>query len=212
MTSKSSTKPKRPRLTRTIDPDDLRKYYWLKAELAQFCQQLGIPGSGRKLDILNRIEVLLRTGKTIKPERIVLGANSADGLPRGFGRRLSNAGVLTLKTSVVNFKSDQRTREFFESVIGQHFHFTAHLNQFMRGRSDLTYGDLVKEWLAERELRKDKSYKPPIMKSCEYNQYIRDYFADPMNRGKSLKDAIGSWNRAKRQAGPRVYSAPRHRK
>jgi hypothetical protein len=107
----------------------------------------------------------------------------------------------------VNFKSDQRTREFFESVIGPHFHFTAHLNQFMRGRHNLTYDDLVQEWLAERERRKDRSYKPAIMKSCEYNQYIRDFFEDPPNRGKSLKDAITSWNKTKRQPGRRRYSS-----
>jgi hypothetical protein len=196
---------KRPRLSRAIDPKDLHRYYWLKAELVQFCHQLGIAGSGRKLEILKRIEVFLRTGKTIPHERIALGARGPSP------SQAPNGEALTLASPVVNFKSDQRTREFFESVIGPHFHFTAHLNQFMRGKDDLTYGDLVKEWLAERERRKDKSYKPAIMKSCEYNQYVRDFFADPMNHGKSLKDAIASWNKTRRQAGSRRYSSA-HRK
>jgi hypothetical protein len=194
---------RRPRLNRAIDPQDLHTYYWLKAELVQFCHHLGIPGSGRKLEILKRIEVFLRTGKTIPHEPLVFGARqTSPGHPLG-----SEGEALTLASHVVNFRSDQRTREFFESVIGPHFHFTAHLNQFMLGRDDLTYGDLVQEWLAERQRRKDKSYKPVIMKSGEYNQYIRDFFADPTNEGKSLKHAIAGWNKAKRQVGPRRYSS-----
>jgi hypothetical protein len=196
---------KRPRLVRALDPGDVRRYYWLKEELTQFCRQLGIPASGRKLEILKRIEVFLRTGKVIRPERIILGANEDKSESRGAASKAD----LTLATPVVNFKSDQRTREFFESIIGPQFHFTAHLNQFMRGREDLTYGDLVKEWLAERERRKDKSYKPEIMKSGEYNRYIRDFFANRSNQGKTLKDAIASWNKVKRLAGPRVYSPRR---
>jgi hypothetical protein len=201
---KASTRRKGA-LVRGLNPDDLRRYYWLKEELAQFCHQLGIPASGRKLEILRRIEVYLRSGKVLRPERIVLGATNNHSASQADACNQK----LTLASPVVNFKSDQRTREFFTSVIGPHFHFTAHLNQFMRGRDDLTYGDLVKEWLAERERRKDKSYKPRIMKSCEYNQFIRDYFADPGNLGKKLTDAISCWERLKKLPGPRVYSGRR---
>jgi len=174
----------------------------------EFCHRLGIPASGRKLEILSRIEVYLKTGKVLRPERIILGAPKSNSTTQSEGRHQA----LTLTAPVVNFKSDQRTRVFFISVIGPQFHFTAHLNQFMRGRHDLTYGDLVKEWLAERDRRKDKSYKPRIMKSGEYNQFIRDFFTDPNNRGKKLIDAVSSWERVKKLPGPRVYSRSRNPK
>ena len=205
MSQKKTPIRRKAGLVRGLNPDDLRRYYWLKKELVQFCHQLGVPASGRKLEILRRIEVYLKTGKVLPPERIVLGAPNNSSASQADGRNRK----LTLATPVVNFKSDQRTRDFFTSVIGPQFHFTAHLNQFMRGRHDLTYGDLVKEWLAERDRRKDKSYKPRIMKSGEYNQFIRDFFADPANLGKRLTDAVSSWERVKRLPGPRVYSSSR---
>jgi hypothetical protein len=47
-----------------------------------------------------------------------------------------------------------------DAVIGPHFHFTVHLQRFRRARAEqtLTYGDLAREWIAEFERRKDKSY------------------------------------------------------
>jgi hypothetical protein len=192
---------KRPKhLTASIDIADLRNFYWWKEELVDFCVSQGIPATGRKLEILQRIETFLRTGKVLRPQPTVLGA---------MGKRSDQP--LTLTSPVVNFKSDQRTREFFKKVIGPEFHFTAYLNAFMKGRNNLTYGDLVKEWLAERERRKNKSYRPPIMKSCEYNQFIRDFFADTGNRGKSMRDAVALWKRIRQNHGPRKY-APADRK
>jgi len=184
-----------------IDVKDLHDYYWVKDELVAFCKRYGLPTGGRKLEILDRIEIFLKTGRVVQPKPAPLGAKREGGTT---GQQLK-AEPLTLDTTVVEFKSDSRTREFFKSVIGPEFHFTAHLNDYMRGRSDLTYGDLVKEWLAERERRKDKTYKPNIMKSCEYNQFIRDFYADETNKGKPLREAVNAWNEVKRQQGPRKY-------
>jgi SAP domain-containing protein/uncharacterized protein DUF6434 len=201
LTQDDQRSQKRPKhLTASININDLRNFYWWKEELVRFCISQGIPATGRKLDILKRIETFLRTGKVLRHKQPVLGAA---------GKRPDQP--ITLASPVVNFKSDQRTREFFQKVIGPEFHFTAYLNTFMRGRNDLTYGDLVKEWQAERERRKDKSYRPPIMKSCEYNQFIRDYFADAANRGKTMRDAVGLWKRVRGKHGPRKY-APEDRK
>jgi hypothetical protein len=65
------------------------------------------------------------------------------------------------------------------------FHFTYYLNQFRLARQNLKYGELVDEWLAERERRQAPSYKPAIAEHGEYNRYIRDFFADEQNKGKS---------------------------
>jgi len=189
-----SEKEKRPELSVDMDVSALRDYYWLKEELLQFCKKNGIPASGKKLEILARIEVFLKTGKIGKPKKKKRGKSRAD-----------SEKPLSLDTPVINFKSDQKTREFFESAIGPHFHFTAHLNQFRRENDNLTYGDLVSEWLAEKERRKNGSYRAKIMKSCEYNQFIRDFFADENNQGKSFQDAVAAWNEIKKKHGPRKY-------
>ena len=194
----------RPSLSADMKIADLRNYYWLKEELVVFARQLGISANGKKLEILARIEIFLNTGQTGKPE---VRQEDAARTIRKQKKRDSDA-PLTLDTPMINFKSDQATRQFFESVIGPHFHFTAHMGDFMREHegTTLTYGDLVREWEAEHERRKNATYRPPIMKSCEYNQFIRDFFADEQNRGKKLGDAIAAWNEVKHKPGARIYT------
>jgi len=80
-----------------------------------------------------------------------------------------------------------------------------HLNQFRLARKSFTYGDLVGEWLAEYERRRNPDYKAPIASQGKYNRYIGDFFADEETRGKSLRDASTSWNLAKRTGGDRAY-------
>ena len=121
------------------------------------------------------------------------------GCPRDSDRELRRS------TRVVNYKSDDRTRAFFEAQIGPHFHFTYRLNQYRLAHDNLTYGDLVDEWVAEYERRKNPRYKAPIASHGEYNQYIRDFFADGRNKGKPLRAAVASWNTAKRARGDRRY-------
>ena len=62
----------------------------------------------------------------------------------------------------------------------------------------------VDEWQREHQKRKNKNYKPDIMKSCEYNQYIRDFFAN--NTVYSLKDSVRCWKYKKSIAGNNKYS------
>ena len=177
-----------------MNPDDLRSFYWLKTELAAFARRLGLPAEGHKPELLMRIERRLRG----LPE------------PQERGRRRADDGrdsdkLLERSSPVVNYKSDDRTRAFFASQIGPHFHFTYHLNQYRLAKKRLTYGDLVDEWLAEYARRKTRDYKAPIASQGEYNQYVRDFFEDPINQGKGLRAAVVSWNVAKRGWGERLY-------
>jgi hypothetical protein len=109
------------------------------------------------------------------------------------------------ETPVVNYKSDDKTRDFFTRDIGPHFHFTYHLNQYRLANANLTYGDLIREWVAEYERRQDPKYRAPTASHGEYNRYIRDFFSDERNKGKSLRDAVASWNAAKRGRGDHRY-------
>ena len=54
---------KRPNLNKDINLKDFKDFYWLKEELVTFCREIGINSSGGKIDIANKIEVYLRTGK-----------------------------------------------------------------------------------------------------------------------------------------------------
>jgi hypothetical protein len=173
---------------------DFRAHYWTMAELASFARRLGLPARGPKPELVVRVERRLR-GLVNAPER---------PRKRASGPRDSDS-PLRRSTPVINYKSDEKTRAFFKSQIGPHFHFTYHLNQYRLARKSLTYGDLVEEWSAEYERRRGPDYKAPIASQAEYNRYIRDFFADEKNRGRSLRDAATSWNAAKRIRGNRRY-------
>jgi hypothetical protein len=158
-------------------------YYWLKADLTRFARQLGLPTDGYKPELSARIErrlLGLPDLPVLKPPR--------SPLPRDSDK------PLLLTTPVINYKSDSRTREFFKSQIGPEFHFTYHVNQFRLANEGLSYGDLVNEWVEERERRQSKDYQAPIAEHGRYNRFIRDYFADEDNKGKTLQDAAISWN------------------
>ncbi|GAA4462955.1 hypothetical protein GCM10023189_40320 [Nibrella saemangeumensis] len=191
------TKGVRPALTPETSIADFRNFYWYKEELIKFCATHGIPVSGMKHELYERIEEFLRTGK-VKKEK----------LARKIAAATIRTSPLTLDTLVnETYRCNNETRNFFKSVIGAHFHFTAHLQAFLKANRDcgLTYGDLAKEWEAEYERRKDKSYKAPIMKTWEYNQFTRDYLADTSNKGKGIKEAAAAWKKIRANKGPRTY-------
>ncbi|HEY4624248.1 MAG TPA: cytoplasmic protein, partial [Solibacillus sp.] len=39
----------------------------------------------------------------------------------------------------------------------------------------------------------------------EYNQFIRDFYADSNNQGKSREEAIAAWNDIKKRPGSNKY-------
>jgi hypothetical protein len=174
---------------------DFRDCYWMKDDLIAFARRLGVPTHGYKPELVARIERRLRGQPDPQepPKRRKAGRDSDKPITR--------------RTRVVNYKSDDRTRAFFEKEIGPHFHFTYHVNQYRLRNPGLTYGDLVDEWIAEETRRKTPGYKAPIASHGEYNRHIRDFFADPANRGRTLHDAIASWKKAKRARGDRSYRA-----
>ena len=185
---------RRPTLVPGISVTEFRAYYWWKTELIQFARRLGLPAQGHKPQLSARIERRLQ-GLPDRPKPTQKRAN----VPRDSDRPLRR------ETRVNNYKSDDKTRAFFKGHIGPHFHFTYHLNQFRLAREGLTYGDLIDEWLAEYERRKTPSYQSPIASHGEYNRYIRDFFDDERNKGKSFQDAVASWNAIKHERGDRHY-------
>ena len=173
---------------------EFRAYYRMKADLVRFARRLGLPTHGYKPELVARIERRLQ-GLAALPES-ALEPSNADR---------DSDSPLHRDTPVVRYMSDAKTRAFFESQIGPGFHFTYRLNQYRLAHRTLTYGDLVDEWIAERDRRRSSSYKAEIAQYGKYNRFIRDYFADDLNRGKSLRDAAAAWNEIKTRKGDPRY-------
>jgi hypothetical protein len=189
---------RKPKLEPEMSVADFADYYWLKADLVEFAKRLGLPTHGYKPELSARIGRRLRG----LDDRGDSKQQPAKG-PRDSERTLRR------DTRVVNYRSDAKTRAFFESQIGPGFHFTYHVNQFRLSHDGLTYGDLVDEWIAERDRRRGEGYEAPIAEHGKYNRYIRDFFADPDNEGKSLLDAVASWNSIKESRGDLRYKPRR---
>lgn len=184
----------RPILSKELYPQDFRNYYWLKEELQTFCRENGMRVSGSKMELTERISVFLQTGevqspiqKRTSPSKKVITTN------------------LSLDTIISdNHRCSQAVRAFFQSVI-PNFHFSTFIQNYFRENAGKTYSDVVNAWHEEEEQKKDPAYQRQIGSQFEYNQFIRDYFADPTNKHKSRADAIEAWHTIKRLPGSNKY-------
>ena len=180
----------RPNLIKEMSIKDFKDYYWLKEELQNFCRENGMSASGSKLEISERIETFLMTGEIKKPLRK--------------SRVIKNEepqSELSLDTVITeNHRCSQDVRAFFKSVIPK-FHFSTYIQNYFKNNIGKTYRDVVDAWYEEEERKKDPSYKKTIAPQFEYNQFIRDFFADPKNQGKSRDEAIEAWNKIKKLPG-----------
>ena len=95
-----------------------------------------------------------------------------------------------------NVVCSQELRAFFVEHIWKGFHFKAEFQDWLHSNAGKTFRDAVS---AYHSIEHPKEIKPQF----EYNQYIRDFFAD--NKGASLKDAIRCWHWKKLQPGSHRY-------
>ncbi|RUT00143.1 hypothetical protein DSM106972_075910 [Dulcicalothrix desertica PCC 7102] len=186
----------RPNLTKYISVKDFRDYYWLKKELQLFCRENGISTSGSKIEISNRIETYLTTGK-VKKTIINLRVD----------KKIKSQEDLSLDTVIVeNHRCSQDVRAFFETVIPK-FHFSTYIQNYFKNNVGKNYCDVVTAWYEEEERKKDPSYKKNIAPQFEYNQFTRDFFADLNNQGKNREEAIEAWNQIKKLPGSNKYKS-----
>lgn len=191
----------KPKLTKEISLPNFKNHYWLKVELIKFCQANELSTVGSKQELVHRIEAFITTGCKIN-----LKINQLDTFR-------DSQQPIKVDTLVRNYKNDAATRRFFVEQIGKHFRFNAFLRQFTNKHNisaGLTYGDLVKGWLAEESKKKDPHYKSDIDKQFEYNQFTRDFFAN--EKGKTQLDVIQAWNILKTLPGEKTYAHYKRRR
>jgi hypothetical protein len=185
----------RPNLTRDLSVNRFKEFYWLKEELQSFCRENGISASGSKIEISNRIETFLQTGEIRRPAK-----------KSKMTKKMELQVDLTLDTIITeNHRCSQNVRAFFKTMIPR-FHFSAYIQNYFKNNIGKTYRDVIDAWYEEEKRKKDPSYKKNIAPQFEYNQFIRDFFADPKNQGKSRKDAIEAWNSIKKLPGSNKYT------
>ncbi len=179
----------RPDIRTLADSTEFREYYYLKEELVSFCREKGLPVSGGKPELTERIARFLDSGEI--PD--VKKPHKASGKPA------SDGGFSSDSIIGENVVCSEKLREFFRREIGDSFSFGVPFQKWLRANPDKTLGEAV---AAYREIKKDKN-KTDIDKQFEYNTYIRDFFAD--NKGLTLNDAIKCWKYKKSLRGHNRY-------
>lgn len=178
----------RPELTSETNADTFRDFYYLKEELVQFCRKNGLPASGSKQELTERIAHFLETGK-------VLNATT---------QKKASAAVGDITESTVieeNIVCSEKHRAFFKDKIGKSFSFNVAFQKWLKNNSGKTYADAIRAY--HKILEEKKKGRTVIDKQFEYNTYIRDFFAD--NQDKCLADAIKCWKYKKSLAGHNRY-------
>jgi hypothetical protein len=176
-----------------IDPkitiSKFQAIYYYKQELVEFCIENKIPYSGlMKIDLEANIIAFLQGSKPIINPKIK---------PKNWTQdKLQLEAEVTL-----NYRNNPATRAFFESVIGPKFRFCGALMKYKQNNPDdyVTYQKLVDIWYNEQEFK--KSGKPStknFYKANRYNSFVKQYFSDPINYGKSRKQMLIAWEEYKK--------------
>jgi hypothetical protein len=179
---------KRPNLDRNLDSKTFRDFYYLKEELMDFCRQNGLPASGGKIELTDRIAHFLDTGEALP----ILPAK----------KRASVTFEIHKDTEIESdFVCSEKHREFFKKQIGNSFSFNVTFQKWLKSNAGKTYQEAIAAY--DQILEDRKKGRTEIDKQFEYNTYIRDFFAD--NPGKSLEEAIRCWKYKKQLQGHNRY-------
>ena len=194
----------RPELTKELDGETFRSFYYLKEELVQFCRENNLPLSGGKTELTDRIAYFLDTGKVSEAFR---------------KRKAAVKAVLITESSTIepDIVCSEKHRAFFKEKIGKSFSFNVLFQKWLKIGKSFSFNVLFQKWLknnagktygdaveAYRQISEEKKKgKTTIDSQFEYNTYIRDFFED--NKGKSLKEAIICWKYKKSLQGHNRY-------
>ena len=179
----------RPGLNKKLDGQTFRSYYYLKKELVDFCRENGLPVSGGKIELTDRIAYFLDTGKILKATEKK--------------KPTMRVSLITEDTLVeTDIVCSEKHRAFFKDKIGKSFSFNVSFQKWLKENAGKTYADAIKAYY--QILEEKKKGKTNIDRQFEYNTYIRAFFED--NQGKSLEEAIICWKYKKSLQGHNRYA------
>lgn len=165
---------KRPSLSKNLSESDFLKWYWLKSELALFCKESGLPTSGAKLQLLQRVAAHLSGRpqvKTVAPKK------KADTMPM----------VFDTNTMIgEGWRFTKRLRDFFESECGKGFRFNGAVRNFIATGA----GKSLEEALVAY---RKSLLEPPrdIGIQFEFNRHMREF--KESNPNASHIEAVSAW-------------------
>ena len=185
---KGAVMNEKPALDRNLDEETFRSYYFLKEELVAFCRANGLPASGSKMELTERIADYLTTGE-IKPAEKAKNTKTRV-------MQISEESLIE-----PDFVCSEKHRAFFKERIGNNFSFNVQFQKWLKANTGKTYAEAI---AAYHEILAEKKKCPAeIGRQFEYNAYIHAFFED--NSDKTLQQAIQCWNYKKSMPGSNSY-------
>ncbi len=186
---------KRPQINSIKSSGEFAQWYWLKEELVAYCRKQGLKVSGNKLELTRRIKRFITTGDRTEPVQSVRKKTSTFDW---------HADPLTPSTKITDsYKNTQNVRRFMKSQIGESFHFSVPLMQWVKENEGKSLKDLVAYYNSLQVAKKQAGYQSEIPPSNEYNRYTRDFLAD--NPELSIAQARKCWAYKRSVRGSNKY-------
>jgi hypothetical protein len=171
----------RPALKTTIAVEEFRRWYWLKAELAEFCKAIRVSAAGTKPDLTARIDTYL-SGET---PVVVQQARRVGAMPSSF----------TPETVIgEGWRCNPELGAFFKKVCGKRFRFNAAVRQAIHDGKGKTLADAIAIY---QRSTLPNAPKQPIIAQNQYNQHTRDFFA--RHKNATREQCIAEWRRKREQ-------------
>lgn len=173
----------RPAIDTICDGAELKRWYWLKAELLVHARALGLRTTGGKFEILERIAHFLDTGEK---------SSSQSTPPRARSKFDWHAEPLNDQTVLTDsYKSTQNVRSYFETALGDGFKFNIEFMAWLKANGGKTLGDACEEYRAMKLRESAPGFKSKIEPHNQFNQFTRDFLADNPDLG--MQDVRRIW-------------------
>lgn len=184
----------RPDIQTVQTATELKKWYWLKAELVSLARQFGVAYSCNKPELLSRLCHWLETGeKVAEHKRQVLSTFDWSKAP------LSKDTVIT-----DSYRNTQNMRRFMRKHAADHFAFSNEFMAWMKAAQGKTLQEAIEFWLALDRKKKLDGYREKPLPQNQYNQFSRAISrAKP---GISASEIRRIWALKIMLPGPHVYS------
>lgn len=166
----------RPPLVPTLSGEELRRWYWLKAELIAFARELGIQTSGAKDTLTARIAATLD------------GHDVTELHPPPTTPATQLTGPLTGDTIIpAGQRCSRVVREWFVSQVGTGFRFDGAMREFFaQTDGSHTFQDALDHYQATRTVA-----PKPIDSQFEFNRFTRHWYAT--HPGGTRQDMLVAW-------------------
>lgn len=188
-----STQDTRPAIGTVRSGDELRRWYWTKAELVAFARISGLPASGNKPALTDRIATWLDTGTIARVEA-----------RKATSRFDWKTETLTPDTVITDsYRNTSNVREFMKTHAHPRFAFSNEFMAWMRANAGKTLADAVTYW---RELDRKKREDGYREASLPQNHFVR--FSKAVAKAKpglSAADIRRLWKRKRSGPGPHEY-------